>query len=138
MLENVHRYGMASRLSGVEALDTSPLELKKAVHDKSLRQNILDDVMRASKRLLDKGAEVIIPAGGDVVVFLVEAGIYEIEGAPILISHAALVQMAEAAVAMKKRMGIFTSKHLQYAAPTGEFLERIRNFYGPDVYPGAK
>ena len=31
--------------------------------------------------------------------------------------------------------GRFTSKRGGYAAPTGDFLERIRAFYGPDVYP---
>jgi hypothetical protein len=34
--------------------------------------------------------------------------------------------------------GRFKSKRLSYAAPSGEFLRRIREFYGPDVYPGAK
>ena len=138
ILENVRRCGLESRLVGCESLDTSPLELKKAVHDISQREAILDDVMRASKRLLDRGAEVIFPVGGDVVVFLADAGIYQLERAPILFSHAAVVKMAEAAVRFKEITGIFTSKHLQSAAPTGEFLQRVRNFYGPDIYPGAE
>ena len=138
LLENVRRYGLESRLVGCEALDTSPLELKKAVHDKSLRDSVITDIMAASKRLLKRGAEVVVPAGGDVVVFLAEAGIYQLERAPILVSHAALVKMAEAAVRLKAVTGVFTSKHLQYAAPTGDFLKRVRDFYGPDVYPGAE
>jgi allantoin racemase len=138
LMENVRRYGLESRLVGCEALDTSPLELKKAVHDRSLRQSVLADVAAASKRLLKRGAEVVVPAGGDVVVFLVDAGLFEIEQAPIVISHAALVKMAEAAVRMREFTGVFTSKHLQYAAPTGEFLKRVRDYYGPDVYPGAR
>ncbi len=139
LLENVRRYGLDSRLAGVEALDTSPLELKKAVHDKSLRDGVISDIMAAAKRLLKKGAEVIVPAGGDVVVFLADQKIYQLEGAPIIVSHAAVVKMAEAAVRMREAMGgVFTAKHLQYAAPTGDFLKRVRDFYGPDVYPGAK
>ena len=31
--------------------------------------------------------------------------------------------------------GRFTSKRFSYAAPTGDFLRRIRDHYGPDVYP---
>ena len=138
LLENVHRYGLTSRLVGCEALDTSPLELKKAVHDTSLRDRVIADIMAASKRLLERGAEVVVPAGGDVVVFLADAGIYQMERAPILLSHAALVKMAEAAVRLKAVTGVFTSKHLQYAAPSGDFLKRVRDFYGPDVYPGAE
>lgn len=138
LLENVRRYGLDSRLVGCEALNTSPLELKKAVQDKSLRDGVIADIMGASKRLLKRGAEVVIPAGGDVVVFLADAGIFQVERAPILVSHAALVKMAEAAVRFKTVTGTFTSKHLQYAAPTGDFLKRVRDFYGPDVYPGAE
>ncbi len=138
LMENVERCGLSSRLVGCEALDTSPLELKKAVHDLSLREAILADIMAASKRLLKRGAEVIVPAGGDVVVFIADANIYQLEGAPILVSHAALIKMAEAAVRLREVTGVFTSKHLQYAAPTGDFLKRVRDFYGPDVYPGAE
>jgi len=137
LVENVRRCGLESRLVGCEALDTSPLELKRAVHDQALRDGVVTDVLAASRRLLRRGAEVVVPAGGDVVVFLTEAGIYQIEGAPILVSHAALVKMAEAAVRMREMTGVFTSKHLQYAAPSGEFLRRVRDYYGPDVYPGA-
>ena len=138
IMQNVRRCGLESRLVGYEQLDTSPLELKKAVEDKSLRDAVIADVLKASKRLLDRGAEVIFPAGGDIIVFLHDAGIYHVEGAPIIMSHACLVKLAEAAVRMKQVTGVFTSKHLQTAAPTGEFLHRIREFYGPDVYPGAK
>jgi allantoin racemase len=138
LIENVERCGLSSRLVGCEALNTSPLELKKAVHDLSLREAIMADIMAASRRLLKRGAEVIVPAGGDVVVFLADANIYQLEGAPILVSHAALIKMAEAAVRLKEITGVFTSKHLQYAPPTGDFLKRVRDFYGPDVYPGAE
>ncbi len=138
IVENVRRCGLQDRYIGSEALDTSPLELKKAVENKSMRDAILADISVACKRLLKRGAEVIIPAGGDVVVFLTDAGIYEVEGAPILVSHAAMVKMAEAAVNMKAMTGVFTSKHLQSAPPTGAFLARVRDFYGPDIYPGAE
>ena len=138
IMENVRRSGLESRLAGCESLDTSPLELKKAVHDESRRQEILDDVSRAAKRLLDRGAEVIFPVGGDVVVFLADANIFEMERAPIVFSHGCVITLAEAAVKMKRLTGIFNSKHLQSAPPTGEFLKRVRDFYGPDVYPGAE
>lgn len=138
ILENVRRYGLESRLVGCEALDTSPLELKKAVRDITLRDGIIADFRKAAGRLLKRGAEVVIPAGGDVVVFLAEAGIHEVERAPVLNCIANLVKMGELAVKLKAQTGIFISKHLQYAAPSGDFLKRIRNFYGPDVFPGAE
>ncbi|MCC6531897.1 MAG: hypothetical protein IT531_05055 [Burkholderiales bacterium] len=137
IMENVRRLGMESRVAGAEGLNTSPLELKKAMVDERLRDNVVADFMASAKRLLDKGAEVIIPAGGDVIVFLAEAGIYELERAPIVNGIVELVKMGELAARLRKYTGRFTSKRFGFSAPSGDYLERIRKFYGADVYPGV-
>lgn len=138
ILENVQRAGLERRLAGVEAMNTSPLDLKKAFVDPAHRANIIGQFTEAAERLLAKGAEVIIPAGGDIIVFLAEDGLFEIGHAPILNGIVELVKMGETAVRLRQITGRFTSKRLGYAAPSGDFLDRIRRFYGPDVYPGAK
>jgi hypothetical protein len=99
---------------------------------------VVSDFMAAARRLLAKGAEVIVPAGGDVIVFLAEAGIYEIERAPIVNGIVELIKMGETAVRLHKHTGRFTSKRFGFAPPSGDYLQRIRTFYGPDVYPGAE
>jgi allantoin racemase len=137
IMENVRRCGMEGRVVGAEGLNTSPLELKKAMVDASLRDAVVADFMAASRRLLAKGAEIIIPAGGDVIVFLADTGIYEIERAPIINGIVELVKMGETAVRLRRHTGRFTSKRFGFSAPSGEFLARIRNFYGDDVFPGA-
>jgi allantoin racemase len=136
VLENVRRSGLERRFAGAEPLDTSPLQLRYA--DARGREQIIARFSEASERLLEKGAEVIIPGGGDIIAYLVEAGIHEIGRAPILNGIIELVKMGETAVKLKALTGRFTSRHMSYATPTGEFLERIRGFYGPDVYPGAE
>ena len=137
IMENVRRLGMEARVVGAEGLDTSPLELKQAMVDERLRGRVIDDFMAAARRLLAKGAEVVIPAGGDVIVFLAEAGTYEVDRAPIVNGIVELVKMGELAVRLHKHTGRFTSKRFGYSAPSGDYLERIRGFYGDDVYPGA-
>jgi allantoin racemase len=138
LLENVRRYGLERRLAGVEAMNTSPLELKKAMVDPQHRANIIADFTAASERLIAKGAEVIIPAGGDVIVFLAETGTYEMNRVPLVNGIVELIKMGEMAVRLKAITGRFTSKRLGYSAPSGDFLKRVRDFYGPDVYPGAQ
>lgn len=138
IMENVRRLGMEARVTGAVGLGTSPLELKKAMVDASLRARVIDDFMAAARRLLAQGAEVIIPAGGDVIVFLAEAGTYEVDRAPIVNGIVELVKMGELAVRLRRHTGRFTSKRFGFAPPSGEYLERIRDFYGPDVYPGAR
>src|SRR3990172_94173 len=65
-MENVRRCGLESRMVGAEALDSSPTELRKARGDKALRDRVMAEFMAAAKRLIERGAEVIIPAGGDI------------------------------------------------------------------------
>lgn len=137
-IENVRRCGLESRLVGCEPLQTSPLELKKAMVDKTRRDQVIADFKAGARRLLERGAEVIIPAGGDVIVFLAEDGIYELDNAPIVNGIVELVKMGEVAAKLRAITGRFKSRRLEYAAPSGDFLKRIREFYGPDVYPGAE
>jgi Asp/Glu/hydantoin racemase len=122
---------------GAEGLATTPLELKKAMVDTSLRDAVVTDFMASARRLLDKGAEIIICEGGDVIVFLADAGIFEVDRAPIINGIIELIKMAETAVKLRRHTGRFTSKRFGLAAPSGEYLERIRAFYGADVFPGA-
>jgi allantoin racemase len=138
LLENVQRYGLDRRLVAVEAMGTSPLDLKRCFVEPAHLKYIVEQFNQCARRLLEKGAEVIIPAGGDVIVLLADAGIYEVGRAPILNGIVELVKMGELAVKLKQKTGRFTSKRGVYAAPTGDFLERIRKFYGPNVYPGAE
>jgi len=138
LMENVQRYALERRLAGVEPMETSPLDLKRCFVEPSHLKYIVEQFSERAERLLARGAEVIIPAGGDVIVLLADAGIFEIGRAPILNGIVELVKMGELAVKLRRKTGRFTAKRGGYAAPAGEFLERVRAFYGPDVYPGAK
>ena len=138
LTENVRRYGLERQLAGIEAMRTSPVDLKKGLTDRDHRADLLDQFTTAASRLLERGAEVVIPAGGEVVVFTMEAGLYRIEGAPIVNGIVELVKMGEMAASVYALTGRFTSKRGAYTPPSGEFLARVRGFYGSQVYPGAE
>jgi hypothetical protein len=106
--------------------------------DEKRREGVITDFLASARRLLDKGAEFIVCEGGDVIVFLAEAGIYEVDRAPVINGIVELIKMSETAVKLRRHTGRFTSKRFGLAAPSGEYLERIRAFYGEDVFPGAK
>ena len=122
----------------MEAIETTPIELKRAMVDLPFRKTIIDQFNAAAEKLLDKGAEIIIPAGGDIIVFLAKSHTYEFERAPIVNGIVELVKMGEMAVKLRRITGRFTSKRLSYAPPTGDYLERTRAFYGAEVYPDPK
>ena len=137
-LEKVRRYGFESRCVGAMHMKSSPAGLKQAMIDPTLKQQVMMDFTAAAQYLLERGAEVIIPAGGEFNVFLTEDGIYEIDRAPVLNGIMELVKMGEFAVKMRKLTGRYTSKRFYYAPPSGEFLKKAREYYGADIYPGAK
>jgi allantoin racemase len=135
LMENVERYGQRGRLAAIETMQTSPLDLRKAFRDEARRRDVIGRFTDAAGKLVAGGAEVIIPAGGEVGVFVIEAGLFEFEKAPIVSGIFELVKMAELAVKLRTLTGRFTSRRLGYSRPSGDFLERIRDHYGPGVYP---
>ena len=71
------------------------------------------------------------------MTLLAFAGVHTVDNAPIVNGLVALVKMAEPAVGVRRLTGVFTSKRLMYAPPTGQLLADIRAAYGDHVYPGA-
>jgi allantoin racemase len=135
LVENVERYGLRQKLAGIQAMETSPLDLRKAFRDDARRKDVIARFSAAAEKLAAHGAEVVIPAGGEVGVFVIEAGLHEIGRSPVVTGIFELVKMAEMAVKLRSLTGRFTSKRFAYAPPTGDFLQRVREHYGPDVYP---
>ena len=112
--------------------------LKRGLSDDVHRAALLDQFRDAAQRLLARGADVIVPAGGEVVVFTIEAGMYRIEGAPIVNGVIELLKIGEALAKLARLTGRFATRRFAYAPPSGELLARMRRHYGPDVYPNAK
>ena len=101
------------------------------------RRGSSQQFVEVAKRGLDKGAEVLIPAGGSLMAVLHDAGVHEVEGSPVLNGLVALVKIAELAVQMRRVTGTFTSQAPDLRAADGKLLADIRAAYGDTVYPGA-
>ena len=136
--ENVARYGLSTRMVAIEPVDTTPLQLKVAMHDDDYLKVVMAQFNAAAQKLVDKGAEVVIPAGGNLMVVFAEQGINQFGNAPIVSGIIEMVKMAETAVKLHRLTGRFTSKALSYAPPTGDYLERVHHYYGNEFYPSAK
>jgi allantoin racemase len=139
ILEGIRLQGLDSRLTSVEAMKVErPGVFDIAMQDEAARAEIVRQFHEAARRGLERGAEVILPAGGSLMAVLTEAGVHQVDGAPVVNGVAALVKVAELAVGMRQLTGSFTSKHLVYAPPTGKLLADVRAAYGDHLYPGAK
>jgi allantoin racemase len=139
ILEGIRLQGLDSRLVSVEAMTVErPGVFDIAMQDEGTRAEVVAQFVEAARRGLERGAEVILPAGGSLMSVLSEAGVSTVDGAPVVNGVAALVKVAELAVGMRRLTGSFTSKHLVYAPPTGKMLADVRSAYGAHLYPGAK
>lgn len=138
IVEGITLQGLAGRMVSVEMLTVErPGTFDIALQDAATRDAIVAQFTETARRALDKGAEVLIPAGGSLMAVLLQAGVQDIDGAPVLNGITALVKTAEMAVQMKALTGTFTSKRLTYAPPRGKILADARASYGAHIYPDA-
>ena len=116
---------------------SAPSVFDLALRDPEAKSEIVRQFVEAARRSIDKGAEVLLPAGGSLMAVLADAGVHEVDSTPVLNGLMALIKTAEMAVQMRALTGTFTSKRLVYAPPTGKLLSDVREAYGDHVYPGA-
>ena len=138
ILEGIAVQGLAGRMTSVEMLTVErPGSFDIALQNPDVRDGIVQQFAETARRALDRGAEVLIPAGGSLMAVLLQAGVQDIDGAPVLDGITALVKTGEMAVQMKALTGSFTSKRLTYAPPRGKILADARASYGAHIYPGV-
>jgi allantoin racemase len=140
IVENVWRARLEARLVAVERMQVDRIaDLDKGFSDSNARDQIIEDFMTAADKTVEKGAEVVIAAGGVIMALLADAGIFQTkQKAPILNGVSALIKMAEAAVKLDRIMGgCFVSKRLSYAPPPPAQIREVRKYYG-DIYPTVK
>ncbi len=100
--ENVAKYGLRDRLASIECMGLTPHELDACFSDPDQRGKAIASFEAAARASLDKGAEVVIPAGGRLTAFLNANGIREVDGAPLLDGTVSLVAATEAAIRIRR------------------------------------
>jgi allantoin racemase len=139
IVDNITLQGLRSRLVSIDQMTVErPGIFDLALREETARTEIVHQFCDCARRSLDRGAEVLVPAGGSLMAVLAEAGLHKVDAAPVLNGLIAVIKVAELAVGMRRLTGHFTSKRLVYAPPSGQLLADIREAYGEQVYPGAR
>lgn len=141
IVENVKRYGLDGRMAGVARMQVDRLlDLAEAYVDDGAFARIRDGFDRAARANADRGAEVVVAAGGVVMALLADRDVHEAGGGiPILNGITALVKAGEMAVGLSKVMGgRFASRVATYAMPPADQIDELRRFYGAGIYPSVK
>jgi allantoin racemase len=128
--EQIVRYGLAERVIGVTALGgLSVADYARACAEEEAFARVLEQFERVARPLLDRGAEVLIPAGGLPALVLSRRPGLEVGGAAVLNAVPVLAKHTEAAVALA-RLGLpVASRRGAFALATDrarhEFLDVV-------------
>lgn len=127
--ELVARYGFKDRMACITHMEFTPQGLEPIL-EPAYRQTFLDLWQEAAKPALEAEAEVLIPVGGAVVMFMAVNNIRETDNVPVFDSIAGIIKMTELLVKLRQITGTFISRKLKYAQPPREMLQQVLDSYG--------
>lgn len=118
-------YGLRDRLATVQPIEYSNIRGFDAVFtDTKAGDECVAQVIASTRRCIELGAEVVIPAGPHATL-MAQRGIHEIDGVPILDSYRLLLKATEMIVAMHELTGVHVSRKLLYQAPAQEYIDQV-------------
>lgn len=102
--ELIHRYGHRQLVVDHVTLDfpMSLLALEAAYHGS---REFVEQFRLQARKLIRAGADVIVPAEGVLNTVLVENGVVEVDGVPVIDSYGTLMAYAEMMVRLRRRQG---------------------------------
>ena len=122
--EQVIRYGLQQRVVGVRAVEATVKDFIDAFASEQAFRKLQPLWEKECKRLLDAGADVIVPAGG--LPMMLFSG--ELDGAPVVNGITVIAKSAEMAVKLRQHGSAKVSRRSNFVHPPEkalkEFLEQ--------------
>jgi Asp/Glu/hydantoin racemase len=125
--EQFHRYGLQQRIAGVRAIDAHIGDYMEAFASPAKKAELQGMFEGEARRLIDAGADVIVPTGGiPMMLFGNESGA-NVDGAPIVNGVTVVIKAAEMAVRLRRLGVAVASRHPQsgFALPSAQALEEF-------------
>jgi allantoin racemase len=125
--EQVHRYGLQQRIAGIRAINANISDYMEAFTSPAKRSELQAIFEREARRLIDVGADVIVPAGGIPMMLFANDAHTNIDGAPIVNGVTVVIKAAEMAVKLRRLGVAVASRHPQsgFALPSAQALEEF-------------
>jgi allantoin racemase len=124
----MHAYGLERRFAGAVSVDP-PIDEFALEADEATARAIEERFDHACARVIERGAEIVIPADGVLNEFLVRRGRLSAHGdVPVMDSLGVLFQHAAFLVRLAQTTGLGVSRHQMYARPSPTLIEHVRRF----------
>jgi allantoin racemase len=122
--EQIIRHGLSQRVGCVVAIKADLPRFMRAFTDAGEYAGVREDFMRQVQPLLERGCDVVIPAGGLPMLLFAQEQPFLIEGAVVLDGIATVLKAAEMALALHRLTGVAASRRGLYgAAPEGAIAD---------------
>ena len=106
-------------------------QLNRAFDDEYAYARLRESFIEQAGPLLDRGVEVIIPAGGYLMLLFGREHGFTVSGAVVLNGLPIAVAAAETAIRLRRLNGTCTSRRASYALPPGEAVEEFGRAFAP-------
>jgi allantoin racemase len=126
--EQIVRHGLERRVSGVAAIHADLPRFMRAFTERAEYERVRADFAAQVRPLIERGADVLIPAGGLPMLLFAHEQPFAIDGALVLEGIAAVLKTAEMAVAMHRITGAAASRRGMFERATAGAIE---DFMGP-------
>ena len=124
--EQVTRHGLSQRVGGVAAIKADLPRFMRAFTDAGEYAAVRADFIRQVKPLLERGCDVLIPAGGLPMLLFSQEQPFLIDGAVVLEGIATVMKATEMALALHRLTGVAASRSGLYARAPGGRDRRFR------------
>ncbi|MGB6534549.1 MAG: aspartate/glutamate racemase family protein [Xanthobacteraceae bacterium] len=127
--EQIHRYGLQQRIAGIRAINASIPDYMEAFAAPAKKAELWALFESEARRLIDAGADIIVPTGGIPMMLFGNDPGANVDGAPILNGVTVVIKAAEMAVKLKRLGFPIISRHPQsgFALPSLQTLEEFLN-----------
>jgi allantoin racemase len=122
--EQIHRYGLQQRVAGIRAINANIADYMEAFAAPAKKAELWAQFEGEARRLIDAGADIIVPTGGIPMMLFGDDPGANVDGAPILNGVTVVIKAAEMAVKLKRLGFPVISRHPQsgFALPSPQTL----------------
>jgi Asp/Glu/hydantoin racemase len=127
--DQVYRYGLQQRVAGIRAIEANISDYMEAFTSSAKKSEMQAIFDREARRLIEDGADVIVPAGGIPMMLFGKDRDANVNGAPIVNGVTVVIKAAEMAVKLK-HLGVPVVSRIPqsgFALPSAQTLDEFLN-----------
>ena len=125
--DQIYRYGLQQRIAGIRAIEASISDYMEAFASPAKKTELQAIFEREARRLIDDGADVIVPTGGIPMMLFGQEPDANVDGAPIVNGVTVVIKAAEMAIKLK-RLGVSVASRIPqsgFALPSAQTLDEF-------------